>query len=301
MPFAFPWVNHKGTGSEKVGLISLGSVDKKIPLILYPLLLSVDIALGFYRNYPFPPSRSSTFLDEIMSFILNIEAKAVVFDLRAQDWPDFQNLRQSRELGHTLLHTCSRRHISSCVILSSGSQQPGSLMGIPFEILESREVLEGKGPPDLAKFALEMGSDFLLLTKKAQHKMEAHILLKEKIMSGEASRLAEDILGTPSPYTEGRTKKKIYSSEQGYVHYWNPKVLLAIKNKFSASFPESGFALLKKQGDRLKKGDSIAEAFLLEDHRKYGADDDFKRACAISIEPPDFRPFILERLERRLL
>ena len=299
MPFVFPWLNQEGKGSENVGLISWGSCDEKIPLILYTLLLSTDIALNFYRNYPFPPSYSSAVLEEITDFIQHIEGRAIVFDLRIQDWPDFQNLRQSRELGHTLQDVCSHRHINSSVILSSGSQQLGSLIGFPFEILETREVLEGKGPPDLVKFALEIGSDFLLLTKKTQHKMEAHILLKEKIVSGEASSLANGIWGTSSPYLDARTKKQVSSPTQGYLHHWNPKVLLTIKNKFSTSFSGSGFSLLKKHGDKIKKGDPIAEAFLLEDHKPYKADDDFIRAYNISAEPPDFRPFILERLEMK--
>jgi thymidine phosphorylase len=299
MSFAFPWMNHEIKASENVGLISLGAIDEKIPLILHTLLPSVDIALGCYQNYHFPPLHMEALFDEIKSFIQNIEGKAIVFDLRVQDWPDFQRLRQSRELGHSLQHICSLRHISSSVILSSGSQQPGNLMGIPFEVLEARDVLGGKGPADLSKFALEIGSDFLLLTKKVRHKMEAHILLKEKILSGEASSLAEAILDTSFSSLVAHTKKRVYSPERGYLHHWNPKVLLTIRNRLSTSFPGSGFALLKSQGEKLKKGDPIAETFLLEGHKKYDVDNDLKGACTISAKPPDFRPFVLERFEMK--
>ncbi len=299
MPFAFPWLSCRGKGPENVGLISLGSIDEKIPLILYPLLLSADITLGFYRNYHFPPSRSSVFLEEIKSFLQKIEERAIVFDLRVQDWLEFQTLRKSRKLGHTLQGICSFRHISSSVILSSGSQQLGSLMGIPFEVLEAREVLDGKGPFDLAKFALELGSDFLLLTKKIRHKMEANSLLREKIVSGEASSFAGEILGINSLYLDAKTKMRIYSPKEGYLHHWNPKDLLTIKRRHFSSLPGGGFSLLKKHRDKIKKGEAIAEAYLLDDHREFWPDDDFKRACIISTEPPDFRPFILERLEMR--
>jgi len=301
MSFVFPWLNRKGKGSENVGFITLGSIDEKIPLILYTLLLSADITLGFYRNYHFPPSRSSTFLEEIKSYIQNIEGRAIVFDLRVQDWPEFQSLRQSRELGHTLQDICSLRHLSSSVILSSGSQQLGSLMGIPFEILEAREVLEGKGPFDLAKFALELGSDFLFLAKKAQHKMEANILLREKILSGEVSSLAGEILGIHSPYLDAKTKMRIYSPKDGYLHHWNPKELLTMKHRLFSSLPGSGFSLLKKHGDKIMKGEEITEVYLLKDQQKLWSDDEFKRTFIISTNPPDFRPFILERLEMRLL
>ncbi len=299
MPSVYPWINPERKGLENVGLISLGSIDEKIPLILYPLLLSVDITLGCYRKHSFPPIPSRAFFDGIKRLIQNVEGKAIVFDLRVQDWPDFHRLRQSREFAHSLQHICSLQHISSSVILSSSSQQPGNLLGIPFEILEASEVLNGKGPADLVKFALEIGADFLLLTKRVRHKMDAHILLKEKILSGKASSLAQGILGTSSPYLFAQTKKRIYSPEKGYLHHWNPNTLLTLKNKFSTSFPGSGFALLKRYGDKLKIGDPIAETFLSEDPKKYDADNDFKRACVISSKPPDFRPFILERLEMK--
>lgn len=301
MRFTYPWLNPRLKGTKKAGLISLGSVDEKIPLILFTLLLSTDITLAFYQNYPFSPSRSIALLEEIKSFILNIEARSIVFDLRVQDWTGFQNLRQSRKLARHLQDICSFRHISSSVFMSSGSQQLGHFVGLPFEILEAREVFEGKGSPDLVKFALEMGSDFLLLSKKVQHRMEANILLKEKIMSGEVSSLAAKILKTPFSPLDASKKIGIFAPKEGFLHHWIPEELLILKHKFFSFLPGSGISLLRKQGDMLKKGDEIAEVYFLEGQQKFWSDDDFKRGFFISSDPPDFRPFILERLEMKFL
>jgi thymidine phosphorylase len=299
MHFSYPWLTHKRRGSQNVGLISLGSIDEKIPLILYTLLLSADITLSLYQNYHVPPSPSSDFLEEIKRILLNAEPKAIVFDLKVQDWPHFQNLKQSRKLAHALQEICSFRQISSSVVLSSGSQQLGNYIGLPYEILEAREVLEGTGPPDLVKFALEIGSDFLLLTKKAQHKMEANIFLKEKIVSGELSSRAGKILGTFSSCLDTKIKKRINSLIDGYLHHWVPEELLALKLKLLSSLPGSGFSLLKKHGDKISRGDEIAYIYLSGDQQKLWSDESFEKAFVVSDEPPDFRPFILEKSEMR--
>ncbi len=292
---------HKEKTSHQVGLISLGTIDEKIPLVLSILLLSTDIALNLYQNSHFPLSATAPILEDIKRFLLNIEGREIVFDLRVQDWKDFQSMKKSREFAHTLQEICSSRQMSSSAILSSGSQQLGNLLGLPFETFEARQVLEGMGPPELIKFALEIGSDFLLLTKRARHKMEANIFLKEKIVSGEVSRLARKILGTASPYHDQKITKRIYAPKKGYFERWVPEKLLTIKNEFFSSYPGSGFSLLKKHGDQIKKGDEIAEAYILEGQQKFWSDEVFKGSFIISTYPPDFRPFILERQEMRFL
>jgi thymidine phosphorylase len=44
----------------------------------------------------------------------------------------------------------------------------GKARGAILELLEAAEVLNGKGPPALTKFILEVGTDLLFLAKKIQ-------------------------------------------------------------------------------------------------------------------------------------
>jgi thymidine phosphorylase len=303
MQFPYPWLNLKGRGPENVGLISSGAVDEKIPLILHLLLISFDITLDFHHNCGFFSSGLpiSLSLEKTKRFLLKTESRSIVFDIRVPDWSDFKNLSQSRQLSRNLQDICSRRGIGSSVFLSSGSQQPGNLLGPWFEILEARDVFEGKGPPDLVKFAFEIAADFLLLTKKARHRMEANILLKEKIMSGEAAGLAFENLRIPSPSPGVRTKIRIDSLREGYLHHWVPHALLALRHKLLSTIPGSGFSLLRKQGDKIKRGEKILEAYFLDDQKKWGAVEDLRKTFVISTDRPVFRPFILERPQLRLL
>ncbi len=297
----YPWMKPEGTGSHRVGLVSSGAIDEKIPFILYALLLSADLNLNLYQNYPFPLSDSAAFIEETESILLNSQRSAVVFDLRVQDWTDTNHMEQSRRLALSLQDICSHHRISSSVILASGSQQLGNCLGFPFEISEAKEVLEGKGPPDLLKFALEIGSDFLLLTKKVRHKMEANIFLKEKILSGDTSSRLPEIFKTCIPCLETKIKKRVYSPKEGYLHHWVPEALLHLKHKFLSFLPGSGFFFLKKHRDKVRRGDEIAQVQISKDQQLFLPDEFFDKTFVISQESPDFQPFILDKTELRFI
>ena len=61
----YPWTNLTSWEGSKVGLISIGSIEEKIPYILYPLLLSSNVVFSFYKNYGYPKALSIEIIYEI--------------------------------------------------------------------------------------------------------------------------------------------------------------------------------------------------------------------------------------------
>jgi pyrimidine-nucleoside phosphorylase len=273
-------------GTEKAALFSIGSLEEKIPFVLYPLLLSLDLVLCRCKNYEYPKNLSVELINEIKSSLQKKKIKSVVFDLRIHDWINTPCLRRSRILAQSLQDICSDLQISNSIILSNGGQLIGNAVGVFSEKMEAREVLRGEGPPDLTKFALEIGADFLLMTKKTNQRIEAKKWLRDQIINGEFTSAHLD-------FTE---KRILLSQKKGYVHHLAMEKLHALRSYLTSVHPVIGLSLKKKPGDWIAKGDAIVDVHLSRGQKNPIKQETCQRIFVISNDSPNHQPLILERL-----
>jgi len=296
----YPWTKPISKDADNVGFFSIGSVEEKIPFVLYPFLSSSDVFLCVYKNYDYPEDLSDDVMDEIKSLLHTENMKGVVFDIKVHDWTNTQHLRHSRNLSRSLQDICSDLAINSSAILSNGGQLIGNAVGFFYERMEAREVLRGAGPLDLTKFALEIGADILLMTKRARQRIEAKKWLRDKIINGELSDAAEEILSQASSCFASTERIKIFSPKKGYVHHLAMNEIHSLKSELASAHPGSGFSLRKKTGDWIEIGDDIVEVYLPEGQNNPLEEEAYKKAFVISTDPPNHQPLILEKLELRL-
>lgn len=276
-------------------MISLGSPEDKIFIILSSLLRSAGIDLVLYNNYDFPKSHIHLLLDDIRSHLVKHRPGGIVFDLRVLGWADARSLEKARNLSQSLQAVSDKLRINSSVFLCNGYKPLGNAIGASYEYIESWEILTSKGPPDLKKYVLEVGVDLLLLTKKYEQKLEAKKFVKDAITQGKAvhnlpaSKLKPASEIFPKKYT------KILSPRKGYIHYLSMEAIFKAKSKLISSRPGNGMIILKKVGDSTEKGDHLVELFTLENEEIYRIEEEIKRAYIISQKPPNFQPLILER------
>ena len=57
----------------------------------------------------------------------------------------------------------------------------------------------------------------------------------------------------------------------------------------------SGFLVQKKIGDGVEKNEILGEAHFKNNKDRSWVEKEFRKAFIISLNPPDFRPFIIER------
>jgi pyrimidine-nucleoside phosphorylase len=287
-------------GAEKVGLISIGALETKIPIVLYPLLLSADIALGVYKNYDYPQDLSVEIVNEIKSLLHNETLKSVFFDLRVHNWANTRYARHSRILSRSIQEICSDLEISSSLILSNGGQLIGNAVGVYYEMMEAGEVLRGEGPLDLTKFALEMGADFLIMMKRVQQRIEAKKWLRDKIVSRNLMDAGKEMLSQASSHFVFTEKLKYSSKKKGYIHHLVMPELQTLRSELASTHPGIGFSFLKKTGDWVEKGDDIIEVCLPKGQENPLEEGIIQKAFVISTDPPNYQPLILEKPGLRL-
>lgn len=282
----YPWTTHALGTTDKVGLISIGSIEDKIPLILYPLLLLSDIELGLYKSFGYPREISLELIRKIDGLINKQDVKNVVFDIRIQRRANTSWHKRSRLLSQQLQRSCDELKVNTSIILSNGSHFIGNALGIPSEMEEASDSINGEGPQDLTKFALEIGADFLMLTKKSDLRIEAKKMLRDKMLRGKISSTSPCIM----------KKWNFLSLKTGYIHNLDLDRLRAWRSDLFKEGTGIGISLKKKPGDRVEKGEILIEFYIPRGQKYMPERESCQRVFFITPDPPRFQPFIFERL-----
>ena len=249
-----------------------------------------------------------------MSSILLCGVNGASFDIKVGEGSFLKNSKEARSLALSLKNVCNRLRIKSTFILSDMNQPLGQAVGNSIEVREVLEVLKGKGPLDVLKLALELGTEMLLLAKISLNRTEAKRDLKDKIIKGEALEKFKQIIeaqkGNPriiddySLLPQAKKRMKIISPNRGFIHKIMMKKIRSVcldleaRSKKSADSSDHGSGLLifKKIGEKVGKGETLAEVHFNRVKNVSRLEKECQRAFIISEKPPDFRPFIIERL-----
>jgi pyrimidine-nucleoside phosphorylase len=274
----------------------------------------------FFKKIPAPKGANSwqdlrdPLLSCFMSSILLCGVDGASFDIKVGENSLLKNSQEAMNLALSLKNVCNRLKINSTFILSDMNQPLGQAVGNSLEVREVLEVLKGNGPLDVLKLALELGTEILLVTKKSLNRTEAKRDLKEKIINGEALEKFKQIIeaqkGNPriiddySFLPQAKNRMKILSSNKGFIHKIMMKQIRSVcleletggEKPANSSDHGPGLLIFKKIGEKVEKGETLAEVHFNNVKNISWLEKESQRAFVFSEKPPDFRPFIIERI-----
>ena len=257
-------------------------------------------------------------LGYIMSSILLCRVEGASFDIKVGEGSFLKNSKEARSLVQSLNNVCNRLRIISTFILSDMNQPTGQALGNSLEIREVLEVLKGKGPLDVLKLALELGTEILLLARKNLNRIEAKRVLKEKIIRGEALEKFKQIIeaqkGDPriiddySLLPQAKDRLKILSPKKGFIQKILMKQIRSVclqldtreKKHINSGDHGPGLLVFKKIGERVEKGETLAELHFNKVKNVSRLEKEANEAFIISEKLPGFRPFIIERISAKV-
>jgi pyrimidine-nucleoside phosphorylase len=202
----------------------------------------------------------------IMSKKLAEGIDALVLDVKTGSGAFMKKEEDSVQLAEVMVET-GKRMGKKVVALITGMDEPlGRMAGHSNEVIESIEVLKGRGPADLRDLSLDLSAWMFYLGDRTKSVEEGRRLAETMIAGGQALekfrqgiRLQggdESVIDEPSRLPTARLHASVPSPAAGFIT--------------ATDCDQFGIALAMLGGGREKKEDRIDHAVGLEFHKRIG-------------------------------
>jgi pyrimidine-nucleoside phosphorylase len=191
---------------------------------------------------------------------------ALVLDVKTGSGAFMQKEEDAVMLAEVMVDTAKRMGKKAVALITDMDQPLGKLAGHSNEVIESIEVLKGRGPKDLRELSLDLSAWMFYLGERTPSVEEGRRLAETMVASGQALEKFrvgiklqggdERVIDNYSILPAARLKVDIISSTSGF---------LAATNCM-----EFGIALAMIGGGREKKEDKVDHAVGLEFHKRIG-------------------------------
>jgi len=215
----------------------------------------------------------------IMSKKIAAGADAIVLDVKTGAGAFMKDIEDARDLAKAMVKIGNNVGRQTVAIISDMSQPLGLAIGNALEVKEAIDTLKGEGPKDLEELCLILGSQMVVLAKKAETLDEARAKLVENMKNGKALEVFKkflvaqggdgSVVDDPSRLPQAKYVQEVVAKEDGYVSRIVADAVGTAAMKLGAgrATKESvidlavGLMLNKKVGDAVKKGESLVTVY----------------------------------------
>ena len=211
----------------------------------------------------------------IMSKKIAAGADAIVLDVKTGDGAFMKKKKDAEELAHAMVRIGNHVGRKTIAIISDMSQPLGFAIGNALEVKEAIETLQGKGPQDLTDLVLTLGSQMVILAKKAETTQEAKAMLREAITNGKAIAKFKEFLQNQggdasvvddtAKLPQAKYQIELPAKKSGYVSRMVADEIGVASMLLGAGRATKedtidlavGIVLHKKVGDKVSEGESL--------------------------------------------
>ncbi|AET66742.1 pyrimidine-nucleoside phosphorylase [Desulfosporosinus orientis DSM 765] len=290
---------------KKIGLSVIAQTGNMVP---------ADKKLYALRDVTGTVSSIPLIASSVMSKKIAAGAQGIVLDVKYGSGAFMKTIEDARTLAKTMVDIGNALGRQTIAVLSNMNQPLGRAVGNCLEVLEVIDALQGKGPDDLMKVCLELGSWMLVAGGIAPNVETGKKLLHESIESGAAWQKFLEFLmeqgGDVQAVKERRLKVApwslpILAKESGYVQSFDAhKIgLLAMTlgagrmTKESSIDLGAGVYLAKKAGEWVEAEEPVIQLYGRDQERLSEGVHLAQELISISSEIPERPPLIEEVLQ----
>ncbi|MCY4649640.1 MAG: thymidine phosphorylase [bacterium] len=250
----------------------------------------------------------------IMSKKLAEDLDGLVLDVKTGAGAFMPDPARARELAATMVGLGKAHGVRTTAFLTTMESPLGRQVGNASEIKESIAVLRGEGPGDLWEVVLALGAEMLLLADRAPDEPRARSMLTEAVRSGEALAVFEKVVEAqggdprvvenPSILPLAPRRAEVVAPAPGWVTGCHALTVGVAATRLGAGRerkedsidPGVGVTILAKPGDRVERGQALAEVAYREQSRWQSVRGLLAGAWSIGDEPPEPVPLMGERI-----
>lgn len=184
-------------------------------------------------------------------------AKGYIFDVKCGDGALMENLEQAKALAEKLVDVSKRIGREAAAVITDMEQPLGEWVGNAAEVLESVNVLSGKGPDDVRELCAVLGGQMLVMAKVAADGKEGRAMCEKALDDGSALKKFEELIRE-----QGGDARVCYEPEKILAKagkaYEIKSTASGLLSKLAAR--QIGEGLRALGGGRIRQGDKIDHA-----------------------------------------
>ncbi|BCZ45309.1 pyrimidine-nucleoside phosphorylase [Clostridium gelidum] len=239
-------------------------------------LAPADKKLYALRDVTATVENISLISSSIMSKKIAAGADAIVLDVKVGDGAFMKSFEDAKELAEAMVSIGKSVDRNTVAVISDMDQPLGFAVGNALEVKEAIDTLNGVGPKDLLELCLTLGSNMVVLARKAETVEEAREMLIKVIEDKSALKKLKEFIVSQGgnsnqvDNTELLPKAKyvveVKSEIDGYVSKIDSQHIGLIAMELGAGRATKeddidlavGIVLNKKRGEKVLKGDTLA-------------------------------------------
>ncbi len=273
-------------------------------------LAPADKKLYALRDVTATVDQMSLIASSIMSKKLASGADAIVLDVKTGNGAFMQKEEDAIALAKAMVDIGNRAGKQTVAVITDMDEPLGNAVGNALEIKEVIDALHGDGPEDLMEVVYALGTQMLLLAKRAEDEEIARNLITESIQERKALKKfaefienqggnREEILH-PDMLPKARYVIPVLAEEEGCIErILAQDIGIACmtlgggrENKESTIDHSVGIILTKKISDTVKKGETLALIHANSKEKAVLASGLVKNAYRIAKEPAKKAPMV---------
>ncbi len=273
-------------------------------------LAPADKKLYALRDVTATVDQMSLIASSIMSKKLASGADAIVLDVKTGNGAFMQKKEDAIALAKAMVDIGNRAGKQTVAVITDMDEPLGNAVGNALEIKEVIDALHGDGPEDLMEVVYALGTQMLLLAKRAEDEEIARNLITESIQERKALKKfaefienqggnREEILH-PDMLPKARYVIPVLAEEEGCIErILAQDIGIACmtlgggrENKESTIDHGVGIILTKKISDTVKKGETLALIHANSKEKAVLASGLIKNAYQIAKEPAKKAPMV---------
>jgi pyrimidine-nucleoside phosphorylase len=284
---------------RSVGLAIVGATANLVP---------ADKKLYALRDVTATVDNYSLIAASIMSKKIAGGADAIVLDVKVGDGAFMKARADAERLADVMIDLGRRAGRQVVAVISDMDEPLGHAVGNALEIREAIATLRGNGPPDFVQLVVEASTQLLALSDLGVTRDEARGRVDQAIADGSALAAYERWIaaqgGNPdeaalptAPVVREVVAPRVgYVRSLGAVQIGNAALHLGAgrRDKDDEIDHAVGVLCLKKHGDTIASGDTLAEIHARDEPSAAAAAEEVLAAYQVTDEPPRERNVILD-------
>lgn len=251
----------------------------------------------------------------IMSKKLASGSDAIVLDVKTGSGAFMKTQDAAIELAQKMVAIGEANHRRMVALITSMDRPLGYAIGNALEVIEVLETLKGRGPVDLVNECVELAANMLMLAGKGTLE-ECRIRALQSLQDGSALQKMRDMIAAQggdahiaddySLFPQAKYSSSLLAKEDGYIVRMNTEacglasmVLGAGRVVKDAPIDFSaGIKMYKKTGDKVQRGDVIAEFFTNKKEALPEAITRYSTGIDYGYQKPKEQPLVFARITK---